>query len=125
VGWFDEATAGEDMKELIVRFLIGGVIVSLFASLGEIFRPKSFAGLFGAAPSIALATIGLTIAHDGKAYAIVEARSMVFGATAFFCYASAASWILMRYKPSALMATIALLPVWLGTSLGVWFLFTR
>jgi uncharacterized protein DUF3147 len=113
------------MKELIVRFLIGGVIVSLFASLGEIFRPKSFAGLFGAAPSIALATIGLTIAHDGKAYATVEARSMVVGATAFFCYACAASWILMRYKPSALMATIALLPVWLGTSLGLWFLFTR
>jgi hypothetical protein len=113
------------MKELIVRFLIGGVIVSLFASLGEIFRPKSFAGLFGAAPSIALATIGLTIAHDGKAYAAVEARSMVFGAAGFFCYASAASWILMRYRPSAVKATIGLLPVWLGTSLGLWFLFSK
>ncbi len=113
------------MKELIVRFLIGGAIVSLFASLGEIFRPKSFAGLFGAAPSIALATIGLTIAHDGKAYAAVEARSMLFGATSFFCYASAASWILMRYKPRALTVTIALLPLWLGTSLGLWLLFSR
>jgi hypothetical protein len=101
------------MKELIV------------ASLGEIFRPKSFAGLFGAAPSIALATIGLTIAHNGKAYVAVEARSMVFGAAAFFCYATAASWILMRYRPSALKATIGLLPVWLGTSLGLWFLFSR
>jgi hypothetical protein len=35
------------MKELIVRFLIGGVIVSSFAALGEVFRPKSFGGLFG------------------------------------------------------------------------------
>jgi hypothetical protein len=113
------------MKELIVRFLIGGVIVSSFAVLGEIFRPKSFAGLFGAAPSIALATIGLTIAHDGKTYAAVEARSMLFGAVAFFCYASAASWVLMRYRHSALKTTIALLPVWLGTSLGLWFLFSR
>jgi|ERR1700722_6276568 hypothetical protein len=113
------------MKELIVRFLIGGVIVSSFAALGEIFRPKSFAGLFGAAPSIALATIGLTIARDGQAYAAVEARSMMLGAAGFFCYASATSWVLMRYRPSALMATIALLPVWLGTSLGLWFLFAR
>ena len=42
------------MGELLARFLIGGVIVSFFAVLGEMFRPKSFAGLFGAAPSIAL-----------------------------------------------------------------------
>ena len=53
--------------ELVIRFLVGGLVVSLFAVLGEVFRPKSFAGLFGAAPSIALATIGITIAHHGKA----------------------------------------------------------
>jgi hypothetical protein len=102
--------------ELIARFLIGGVIVSFFAVLAEIFRPKSFAGLFGAAPSIALATIGITIASHGKAYAAVEARSMIFGAIAFFCYASATSWILKRYKPSALAATVALMPVWFAVS---------
>jgi len=113
------------MKELIFRFLIGGVIVSSFAMLGEILRPKSFAGLFGAAPSIALATIGLTIAHSGRDYAAIEARSMVLGAIAFFCYASAASWILVRYKPRTLTATIALLPVWFGISLGLWGLLSR
>ena len=52
------------MGELVVRFLVGGVLVSTFALLGEIFRPKSFAGLFGAAPSIALATVGLPIPKD-------------------------------------------------------------
>lgn len=51
------------MSEYIVRFLVGGLVVSSFAVLGEIFRPKSFAGIFGAAPSIALATFG---AHDRK-----------------------------------------------------------
>jgi hypothetical protein len=113
------------MKELILRFLIGGAVVSSFAMLGEILRPKSFAGLFGAAPSIALATIGLTIAHDGRTFAAAEARSMCFGAIAFFCYASAASWLLMRYKPHALTATVALLPVWFGISFGLWCIFTR
>ncbi len=113
-----------EWAQLGLRFLIGGTVVSFFAVLGEIFRPKSFAGLFGAAPSIALATLGLTIAHDGKAYAAIEARSMIFGAIAFFCYASATSWMLMRFKPRTLTATIAQLPVWLGVSFGLLFLFS-
>lgn len=114
-----------DIKEILVRFVIGGAVVSVFAALGEVFRPKSFAGLFGAAPSIALATLGLTIAHDGKAYAALEARSMVAGALAFFLYAAAVSWILMRYKPTALAASVALLPVWFGTSFALWAVFLR
>lgn len=108
------------MTDLLLRFLFGGIIISGFAALGDIFRPKSFAGLFGAAPSIALATLGLTIAHNGRLYAATEARSMVLGAIAFFVYASAASFLLMRYKPPALAVTFALLPLWLGVSLGLW-----
>src|SRR5690348_6699491 len=99
------------MTDLLLRFLFGGIIVSVFAILGDIFRPKSFAGLFGAAPSIALSTLGLTIAHSGHLYAATEARSMMAGAAAFFLYASATSWLLMRYKPPALAATLALLPL--------------
>ena len=76
------------MTDLILRFLIGGTVVSLFAVLGDIFRPKSFAGLFGAAPSIALATLGLTIHHNGKLYAAIEARSMMAGAVAMAVYAA-------------------------------------
>ncbi len=109
-----------NLAELIARFLIGGVIVSFFAVLAEIFRPKSFAGLFGAAPSIALATIGITISSHGKAYAAIEARSMILGAIAFFCYAVTVSWILMRYRPSALVATVALMPVWFGVSFALY-----
>jgi hypothetical protein len=111
--------------EFVLRFFIGGAVVSFFAVLGEIFRPKSFAGLFGAAPSIALATLGLAIARDGKAYGAVESRSMIFGAIAFFCYASAARWLLMRYKTRTLTATVALLPIWFGVSLGLSFLFSK
>lgn len=113
------------MKDLLIRFLLGGVVVSLFAMVGDIFRPKSFAGLFGAAPSIALATVGLTIAHQGRSYAAVEARSMVLGGVAFFLYASLVSWILMRYKARTLTTTVALLPVWLAVSGGLLVLFAR
>ncbi len=53
------------MNEIILRFLIGGAVVSAFALLGDLFKPKSFAGLFGAAPSVALATLGLTVTDMG------------------------------------------------------------
>ena len=108
------------MTDLLLRFLFGGIIISAFAALGDIFRPKSFAGLFGAAPSLALATLGLTIAHSGWNYAAIEARSMILGAIAFFVYASAASFVLMRYKPPAVAVTFGLLPVWLGTAVALW-----
>ena|SRR6478752_722445 len=110
-----------ETAEFVVRFFVGGVVVSAFAALAEIFRPKSFAGLFGAAPSIALATLGITIAHHGKSYAAIEARSMVFGAIAFFCYACSVSWILMRVKPRVLLTTIMLIPVWFAGSFVLWF----
>ena len=49
------------MLEYGLRFLAGGIAVSTFAALGDSLRPKSFAGLFGAAPSIALATLLITL----------------------------------------------------------------
>ena len=49
------------MTDLVIRFLVGGVFVGSFALVGNVLRPKSFAGLFGAAPSVALATLALTV----------------------------------------------------------------
>jgi len=53
------------MSQILVRFLLGGAVVSAFAIIGDLLKPKSFAGLFGAAPSVALATLGLTVATEG------------------------------------------------------------
>jgi hypothetical protein len=113
------------MHDLLIRFLIGGFVVSSFALLGEIFQPKSFAGLFGAAPSIALATLGLTITRHGHAYAALEAHSMLLGAIAFFFYASAVSRVLLRYKTHTLVTTLALMPVWFGIAFGLHALLVR
>ncbi len=108
--------------ELVARFVIGGTIVSLFAVIAEVCRPKSFAGLFGAAPSIALTTIGIAIAQHGTSYAAVEARSMILGAIGFLVYATVASYLLFRHEARALAVTLGLLPVWLGASLALWYL---
>ena len=99
--------------------------MSAFALVGDAVRPKSFAGLFGAAPSIALATLGLTVATEGRNYAAIEARSMIAGAIAFFVYALIVSKVMIRYKPPALVATSELMLVWLATAFGLWFVWVR
>ena len=95
------------MTQILIRFLIGGAVVSGFALLGDLLKPKSFAGLFGAAPSVALATLALTVMKDGSTYAAVEARSMVSGALAFLIYAWVASWTMMRCSEAGTAATIS------------------
>lgn len=113
------------MSQILIRFLVGGVVVSAFALIGDLLRPKSFAGLFGAAPSVALATLSLTVASMGSFYAAKEARSMVAGASAFFVYASFVSWIVMRYKPKALWATIGSIPLWFCVAVGLWYVWLK
>ncbi len=107
------------MTEILIRFAIGGAVVSAFAALGDMFKPKSFAGLFGAAPSVALATLALTVSHQGKAYAAVEAHSMIAGALAFLVYALCTTYVMMRSRARALPLTIALIPVWLAIAMGL------
>jgi hypothetical protein len=94
------------MSQILVRFLVGGAVLSAFAIIGDLLKPKSFAGLFGAAPSVALATLGLTIATEGASYAATEAPSMMAGTIAFMVYASCVSWVMMRRKLKALLVTV-------------------
>lgn len=111
--------------EFVIRFLIGGLVVSVFAIAGDVLKPKSFAGLLGAAPSIALATLALTVLKDGSRYAAIEARSMILGAFAFTVYTSLCSKLLMQARWSALGVSTMLLPVWLIVALGLWHLLLR
>ncbi len=111
--------------ELLERFLLGGFIVSAFAAGGNVLRPKSFAGLFGAAPSIALATLGLTLISDGKQYAALEARSMIFGAAAFLAYALACVYLLAKRHIRVGPAAVAMFPVWGASAFALWWTFLR
>ena len=110
------------MSQILTRFIVGGAIVSAFAIIGDVLKPKSFAGLFGAAPSVALATLAMTVVSDGSPYAAIEGRSMLAGAFAFFIYASIVSRIMMRYKVRAILVTLSLLPLWLGVAGSVYYL---
>lgn len=105
--------------------MIGGVVVSAFALVGDLFSPKSFGGLFGAAPSVALGTLGLTLLKEGRGYTALECRSMLVGAVALAAYAWLVSWLLMRRRVPALPATLFVMPLWFAIAFGGWALFLR
>lgn len=108
-----------DMTEYLARFVIGGLAVSAFAMLGDMLRPKSFAGLFGAAPSVALATLGIALWQHGAGYAAEQSRAMIWGAVALFVYSIVVCQLLMRRRWNALPATLAALTVWFCVALGL------
>ena len=111
--------------QILFRFVVGGMVVALFAAVGDAVKPKSFAGLFAAAPSVAIATIGLTMMTEGKLFVAAEARSMIAGAVALFLYATAAVHLIMKYKFHAAAAAISALAVWMIFAIGTWYLLLR
>jgi hypothetical protein len=101
------------LLDLVLRFVLGGLIISVFSCIAETFEPKTFAGIFGAAPSVALATLSLAFAKHGALYTATEGRSMVVGALALLGYSCACVAAAKRRR----------LPIWLGAGAawGVWF----
>jgi hypothetical protein len=112
-------------SDLIIRFFVGGFVVSIFSLLGDLFRPKSFSGLFGAAPSIALATLGIAILKHGGAYASLEGRSMIAGGVALWAYSAFSSWLGMRLRLHALVCAILAYAVWFAVAFGLLAVFLR
>ena len=111
--------------ELAIRFFLGGLLVSAFAVFGDLVRPKSFAGVFGAAPSVALATLALaSVTHDGE-YASVEARSMIAGALGLAAYGWLVSWLLLRRRARTLLVASGALVLWAVVAFGIWAMLLR
>lgn len=107
------------MAEYVLRFVIGGLVVSCFAILGDMLRPKSFAGLLGAAPSVALATLGITLVSQDAHIAAVQARSMMLGSIALALYSILVCHLLVRTRLRALPATLTAFLLWLAVALGL------
>jgi uncharacterized membrane protein (GlpM family) len=107
------------MTEYVIRFLVGGAVVSAFAMLGDLLRPKSFAGLFGAAPSVALATLGIAVYQHGTEYAGLQTQAMMAAAIALAVYSVVVCHLLVRARLGALTTTLASLVVWLVVAFGL------
>lgn len=83
-----------------------------FALLSEGLSPKRFAGLFGAAPAIALTGLTIVLLDKGSHEAHQNAVGMLAGSAGMIAYAATAVPLLRRMRASA--AAVA--------SLGAWFL---
>jgi Protein of unknown function (DUF3147) len=107
------------LLEYLLRFIAGGIAVSVFAAFGDAVRPKRFAGLFGAAPSIALATILITLSQKGAPFVAVEGRSMIAGAFALAAYSWTVCVVLKRFMISSWAATTAAFIVWFAVAFAL------
>ncbi len=113
------------LTELLLRFAVGGLVVSAFSVVGELLRPRSFAGIFGAAPSVALATLGLTFARHPPDYIVTEGRSMVAGGIAFVAYSLLGGWLVGTVHWPTWVATGAAWGLWLVVGIGLWAVLLR
>jgi hypothetical protein len=84
------------VAELALRFVLGGLIVSLFSISGELWQPTTFSGIFGAAPSVALASLALAFWKQGPGVVSVLGRSMVIGSIALYGYGAACVFAMKR-----------------------------
>jgi hypothetical protein len=113
------------LGDYIIRFIIGGIVISFFAVIGDMLKPKSFAGLFGASPAVALTTLAMAFAKQGGGYVSTEGRSMIVGAVAMFFYCQVTAWLLMRYKLNSLATTAAAIVLWFGVAFGLWAVYLK
>jgi uncharacterized membrane protein (GlpM family) len=106
------------IKELVLRFVLGGVIVSLFSLLGDLWKPKTFSGIFGAAPSVALASLALAAYQHGPDAVATLGRSMLLGAIGMYVYASACVIVTDRTRWPVWLAALCAWLAWFVVALG-------
>lgn len=109
-----------DVALLAAKGVMGGLLVSIFAVIGHALRPKWFAGLFGAAPSVALASLFLTVVDKGNHVASIAGAGMCFGAAGFVVFGVCVRPLLGRYH--AVLATSLSCLAWILVAVGAYLL---
>ena len=109
------------MKEfaiLVLHALAGGTLVVAFALVSEIVRPKAFAGLFAAAPSVAIASLTITAITTGAVAAREASIGMAAGAIGMAACCAVAASVLPRLK--ALRGSVVAMVSWVVVALGLY-----
>jgi len=106
-----------------LKALAGGTLVVAFSGLGDVLKPKAFAGLFGAAPSVALASLAVTVLTSGPVKAAVSARGMIAGAVGMVAYCIAATILVRRF--GALGGSVLAWVAWVVPSVLVYWIFIK
>jgi hypothetical protein len=101
----------QEVVPIAAKALNGGLFVVVFSLIGEIAVPKRFAGLFSAAPSIAIANLLVIELAKGSSDAQVEATGMIVGAIALTVACAFGIALVARYR--ALRGSVLVCGLWL------------
>jgi membrane-bound metal-dependent hydrolase YbcI (DUF457 family) len=108
---------------ILLRCACGGALVVVFSLLAQPLKPRTFSGVFGAAPSIAIAGLVVTAAFDGGDHAAAYAAGMIVGAVALVGYCIADAMLTRRL--GALRASATNASVWSAIAVGGYFVAFR
>jgi Protein of unknown function (DUF3147) len=106
-----------------LKGVLGGIAVVALSLVGEASRPKRFAGLFAAAPSVALASLLITVPVAGSAGTVPYARGMLIGSAGMVAYCLASLVLIDRLH--ALLGSILSWLAWLAVAGGLYLLAGR
>jgi hypothetical protein len=107
----------KDAIVLALKALNGGLFVASFALAAATLKPKRFAGLFSAAPSVAMANLLVAVIAKGHREGVANAEGMLIGAAAFSLACLVGIPLVRRWR--ALHASAAICGLWLiGAAAG-------
>jgi hypothetical protein len=110
-----------DALILVVKAVNGGLFVVAFALVAEGLKPKRFAGLFSAAPSVALANLLVTVLDKGSRDGELGSQGMVAGAAAMVLVCLIGIVSVRRW--GATLGSAALCALWFPLAIGAYLVF--
>jgi uncharacterized membrane protein (GlpM family) len=111
------------MQLILLRGLLGGLFVMVFALFAETLSPKRFAGIFAATPAVALASLLITATVKGSPQAAESSTGMLAGSVGMVAYCVASVPLVARFK--ATVGSVLAWGAWFVAGFGAYFLFLR
>ena len=107
-----------DVGIILLKGFVGGILVVLFAFLGEVVRPRSLAGVTSGAPSVAAAGLLVTLLTSGVAMAWNLSLGMIAGAVALTTWCLVGVDAVKRF--GGLKGSLAATAVWFTVAFALW-----
>jgi len=101
-----------------LKAVVGGLVVVGFSLIGQAGHPKRFAGIFAAAPSVALASLAMTVVARGPKASVPYAQGMLIGSAGMLAYCLASLLLINRLH--ALVGSILAWVVWFAVAGGLY-----
>ncbi len=101
---------------LLVKALVGGLGVVAFAAVARMARPNRFAGLFCAAPSVAVGSLAVVVLVSGQRDGVHAAQGMIVGAAALVVACLVGALVAKPADGSALPISAVTSVAWLAAA---------